>query len=90
MKHLKLSFAAAAMLLTTACAGGNEPLSPLHGAAVDTNIKAMALDIPAAEGNPSPDARVIDGAIDRYQQDNVKRPSGIGSFGEEGAAEGDG
>ena len=63
-----------AMLLASGCTTAREPLSPTLGQAAKANFEAMVDDPRPLEGDPVPDARVIDGAIDRYQQDEVKPP----------------
>ncbi len=80
MKRFAVGIAATALLLGTACTGMNEPLSPLQGQAVKANFMEMVDDPRPVEGDPVPDARVIDGAIDRYQQDNVKPPRRPGGY----------
>ncbi len=74
MKRFTVGSAAVALLLVTGCADVNQPLSPLFGEATKANFEAMVDDPRPVEGDPVPDAGVIDAAIDRYRQDQVKRP----------------
>lgn len=75
MRRFTAGISAATLLLVTGCAGMNEPLSPDFGQSVKANMATMVGDTRILEGDPVPDARVIDRAIDRYQTDNVKQPS---------------
>ena len=80
MRQFAYLFATTALLTTTACSSLNAPLSSDFGDATKANFVANVDDARPMLGDPTPDARVIDGAIDRYQQDEVKRPDTPASY----------
>ena len=58
--------------LTGACVNLQHPLSTEHGKFAANNFNAQVVDPAPAEGAPQMDAAMVDAAVARYRNDEVK------------------
>lgn len=74
MKYLGLPVVFAASGLLGGCVNLNYDLSTVQGKATAANFALQVVDPAPAEGAPEMDAEMADAAVERYRNDEVKKP----------------